>query len=421
MFADARALRLLLMLGLVNFLINASTFNALGVVLPDMVRDLNWSWTQAGVGFTILGAATGFSSLVPALLIRRFGVRITLLAGGGAMVAGFASLATAQGIWAYFLGAGLCGVGYQMMALIPGTHVLAALFPRRGAAFGVYFTFGALGGVAGPWMVWAVNQVHPDSWRLFWWLQMAAALVLGAVCAAMVGGPDWLAKIAARTDSLVAEAVAASPARAAYRTARDWPVREALRSPQFYILLAAYFGHLLAGVTVASLSVAHLAGRGVAMTVALSLLSLEALVQTVGRACASLVGDIIDPKHLLLLALAALAIGLVALSVAGSGPVMILYAVGSGLGFGLTGLAITMLLLDYFGRGHNLEIFSRICLVGAFSALGPTLGGALRDATGAFTSTFELYAGVIAAIFIAVALMRPPVARAAAEATALTV
>ncbi len=73
-----------------------------------------------------------------------------------------------------------------------------------------------------------------------------------------------------------------------------------------------------------------------------------------------------------------------ALSIADSYPLMLIYAVGSGLGFGLTGLAVTMLLLDYFGRRHNLEIFSLTCLVGAFSALGPSLGGLLRDSTGAF-------------------------------------
>ena len=131
---------LLGVLSLVGFLINASTFSSLGVVLPDMVRDLKLSWTQAGLGFTLLGAACGSSSLLPALLIRRFGVRVTLLAGTGVMAAGFMSLAVAHGILLYFLGTALCGVGYQMMALIPGTHVLAAIFRKRGLPFGIYFT-----------------------------------------------------------------------------------------------------------------------------------------------------------------------------------------------------------------------------------------------------------------------------------------
>jgi MFS family permease len=415
---DWRAWSLLGVLGLVNFQINASTFNALGVVLPDMVRDLHWSWTEAGLGFTILGATCGFSALLPAALIRRFGVRVTLLAGTAVMACGFLSLARAQGIGLFFLGAGLCGVGYQMMALIPGTYVLAAIFRRRAVPFGVYFTFGALGGVAGPWMVWAVNALVPGGWRIFWLVQGGGALVLGLVCAAMVGGRDWLTRIGEETDRALSEqaltdrdgkeATARPPTSKIHRTTRDWSVREAMRTPQFFILLAAYFAHLLVGVTVASLSVAHLTQRGVAMSVALGMLSLEALVQTGGRAGATVLGDRIDPKILLLLALGALAIGSAALSIAHSYPAMLLYAIGSGLGFGLTGLAVTMLLLNYYGRRHNLEIFARTCLVGAFSALGPTLGGQLRDLTGAFGSTFQIYAGVVVLVFVGVAIMRPP-------------
>jgi MFS family permease len=282
--------------------------------------------------------------------------------------------------------------------------------------FGVYFTFAALGGVAGPWMVWAVNQIFPDGWRMVWIVQMVLALALGAICAAMVGGREWLAKVAAQTDDAVAAEAAAPARRAIYRTPENWSVRDALRTPQFFILLAAYFAHLLVGVTVASLSVAHLTQRGVGMTLALGMLSLEALVQTLGRAGASLLGERLDPRVLLLFALGALTLGAAALSIASDYPMMLAYAIGSGLGFGLVGLAVTMLLLDYFGRAHNLEIFSRTCLVGAFSALGPTLGGQLRDATGAFGTTFELYAAVSAVILVAVALMKPPRKPASAEA-----
>jgi MFS family permease len=399
---------LLAVLSLVGFMINASTFSSLGVVLPNMVADLKWSWTQAGLGFTILGAACGSSSLLPAWLIRKFGVRFTLAAGTLVMVAGFFSLSIAHGLTLYFVGTALCGVGYQMMALIPGTHVLAATFKRRGLPFGIYFTIGSLGGVAGPAMVVAVMHAFHDQWRVFWQVQMIAAVALGVICVVMVGGPAWLARMAERTDIAVAADVARPGRSGVYRTASDWTVRSAIRTPQFFILLAAYFGHLLVGVTVASLSVPHLTQRGVAWAVAAYMLSLESLVQTGGRAVASLIGDWLDPRYLLIFALGALVLGAAALSVASSYPMMLLYAVGSGLGFGLTGLAVTMLLLNYFGRTHNLEIFSLTCLVGAVSALGPTLGGALRDSTGAFGSIFQIYAAVIGLVFVAALLMRPP-------------
>jgi len=82
--------------------------------------------------------------------------------------------------------------------------------------------------------------------------------------------------------------------------------------------------------------------------------------------------------------------------------------VGSGIGFGVTLLTVTVLLLNYYGRTHNLEIFSLTCLIGAVSALGPTIAGAVRDTSGGFTPAFEAFAVVIALILTAVAFMKPP-------------
>jgi MFS family permease len=392
----------------VLFLITAGTYNALGVVLPAMVTQEGWSWTEAGFGYTLLGAATGLSSFLPPILIKRLGVRATLLCGAAVMAAGFLCLAEVHGVALYFIGCALCGVGYQALALIPGTYVLAAVFKHRALPFGIYFASAALGGVAGPFMVFAVMHVAHGEWRFFWLAQMVGAVAMGLFSAAVVGGPEELARASARTDAELAEETAAPGHHRVFRTLTDWTPGEAFRTPQFYVLLAAYFGHLLIGATVGAVSVSHLTQRGVSTMVAGTMLSIEALMQMAGRTLGGFIGDSVDPRWLLMIALAALAIGSAALSVADSYPMMLLYAVGSGIGFGLTLLTVTVLLLNYYGRKHNLEIFSVTCLIGAVSALGPTIGGSLRDVTGNFVSTFQLFAGVIVVILVAVVFMRPP-------------
>ena len=74
---------------LLLFLISGATFSSLGVVLPAMVADQKWSWAQAGLGFTLLGACCGGSAWFPPIVIRRFGVRAALLLGTAVMAAGF--------------------------------------------------------------------------------------------------------------------------------------------------------------------------------------------------------------------------------------------------------------------------------------------------------------------------------------------
>ena len=403
---------------LVLFLITAATYSSLGVVLPMMVKDQHWNWTEAGLGFTLLGALTGASSMLPAWLIRRFGVAFTVLFGGAVMVAGFLCLWATRSLLVYWTGAALCGVGYQSMALIPGTHVLGAVFRNRARAFGIYFTFGSLGGVAGPWMVFGILGMFPGQWRVFWMAMAVAAAVAGLLCALAVGSTRWLAQAGEETDHEIAEEDAKPVPHHIYRTQDDWTVKEALATPQFYILLAAFFGHLLCGVTVASLSVAHLTELGVAAGVAGAMLSFESLMQVLGRAGGGLLGDRIDPRHMLIFALASQVIGTAVLSVAHTYPMMVIYAIGTGLGFGMTVLAVTVLLLNYYGRQHNLEIFSLTCLIGAVSALGPLIGGFMRDHLGSFAPTFQLFAAVIFVVFVATLFMRPPQKRPATKSAA---
>ena len=112
----------------------------------------SWSWTEAGMGFTVIGACIGGSSYLPAILIRRFGVRVTLLLGTVLVAACLAALAVTHSLGMYFLGAALCGVGYQTMALIPANHVLTSLFRRKSSVLGLYFTISwPLRAPAVPW------------------------------------------------------------------------------------------------------------------------------------------------------------------------------------------------------------------------------------------------------------------------------
>jgi MFS family permease len=413
-----RSWTLLGALSLLLFLITASTFSSLGVILPAMIKELHWSFASAFLGFTLLGAFCGGSSWLPALLIRKIGVRATILAGSAVMIAGFLCLTIAKGLAIYLVGTALLGVGYQMMALIPSTHLLSMLFKKRALPFGIYFTIGSLGGVAGPWMALGGMEIAGGGWRSYWIWQAVASAVVGALAAALVGGKAWLEKAAVETDRAVAEDAARQPANArVYRTQVDWTVKEAIRTPQFYVIVAAYFAHLLGGVTAVSLAPSHFSEMGVASAVAVAALSLESLMQVVARMSGGLLGDRIDPRWLLAGAQGMMAAGLLALANAVTWPMMVIFALGVGVGFGMTVLAVSILLLNYYGRRNNLELFSMVCLVGAVSALGPVIGGFMRDRLGGFAPTFQIFAAIIGVIFVAALFMRPP-RKATEEATA---
>lgn len=374
------------------FIITAATFAALGLVLPVMVAELGWNWTGAGFGFTLLGFFCGITSAVPAALIRRFGIRANLVAGSLVMGAAYLCLAQTGGLLLYFMGAALAGLGFTLLDSVPGTYLLSRLFRRPSFPFGLFFTIGGLGGVAGP-LIYAQVIAITGHWRSYWLVMGALVVVIGLLAAL---GVDAKTDVGATTE--------ADPDI----STEGWTLRDALQTRQFWIIAAAYAAFLFGGITANSVSVAHLTQHGVAPLIAGSIMSVEALINSLARLAGGLLTRYVGARTLLVASLTSLVIGLVALAVARDLPMMLIYAAGIGIGFGLSTFAATILLLDYYGRGPYLELFSAVNLIGTVGAVAPTLAGMTRDETGAFTPFLFGLAGMVALVMMAVVLMRAP-------------
>ena len=387
-------------LSLLFFLVNAGTFNSLGVVLPAMVAELHWSWAVAGAGFTILGVACGLSSFLPALLIRRLGVRAVMLFGGLLLVMGFTILARTHAVWTYLVATALLGVAFALTSTVPGTHVLTGLFKRRATVLGAYFTIGALGGVVGPLLYVTLHATH-QGWRIFWAVfVVAAALAAGLAVATTPGRQADEAPPAVPPEQL-------EPAEMIHGLG-DWTVRRALKSWQFYVIVGAYSVYLLINTTTHGFAVEHLVERGVDPRAAAGMLSLEALIGAAVAIVGGVVGEKVPAKWLMIVALTATTIGMAGLAEARSWGLMLVYAFGMGTGFGLSFLAATMLLLGYFGKRANLELYSIMSVISTSAAVGPAFGGWARDAMGSFSGMFLLCASAAVAMLAVACFLTPP-------------
>ena len=385
-------------LSLLFFLVSAGTFSSLGVVLPAMVKELNWNWTQAGLGYTFLGVACGLSSLAAAAFVRRLGVRMTLATGAAMLVAGFGALAVTGNVWVYLGATLVIGVAFSLVT-VPGTHVLTGLFEKRSTILGAYFTLGALGGVAGPLLYVAIAPAA--GWRAYWWVFSVAALVLGVFGAATTTG---------RERAVADEAAASKPLGPGelLEGLHQWPVRRALATPQFYVIVGAYTMYLLINTTAHGFAVEHLTERGVSPKAAAEMLSLEALIGAGVAVLGGWAGERVRPKTLMNVALVSLIVGMSALAEARGLGLMLAYAVGVGIGFGLSFVASTMLLLTFFGRRAYLELYSIMCLLSTTAALGPAVGGWTRDAFGSFAGVFHLCSAAAFVMLVATVLMSVP-------------
>ena len=399
-------------LSLLFFVVTAGTFSSLGVVLPEMVRELGWSWAQAGAGYTVLGIACGLASFMPAVLIRMFGVRGTMFVGTLALITGFGAMAVTHSIGLYLAATALVGVAFALCSTVPGTHLLTDLFEKRSLIVGAYFTIGSLGGVAGPLIYVAIHGMT-QSWRPYWVTFVILSLVAGA--AAVLTTPGKRDERDHKTE------VPEQPGPAEVIAGlHDWTVRRALRTSQFYVIVFGYTTYLLVNTTAHGFAVEHLTERGVSPQAAAFMLSLEALIGSGVAVLGGMLGEKVSPKHLMIVSLAALTVGMAALAQAHGWALMSVFAIGVGLGFGLCFVASTMLLFNYFGRGPNLELFSIMCMLSTTAAIGPAFGGWARDTLGSFSQMFLLCAGATTVLLVATVFMRPPVRRVAAAAEFVT-
>ncbi|MEE4451542.1 CynX/NimT family MFS transporter [Novosphingobium resinovorum] len=388
---------------LMYFLLSAGTFNSLGMVLPSMVEAFGMSWAQAGFGFTLLGTACGIVSLAPALTIRKLGVGRTLALGTVLLFLAFALLYTAQGVWSYYLATTLLGIGYCFCGTVPAVHVLSSTFRRRSTVLGLYFTIGNLGAVAGP-LLWYGTQSAGFDWRFYWLLFAVASVFVGGFCTLTAG----------RLRLHAPQEQAPTPGGPV-----QWTVRSALGTVQFWVVVFAYTACLAINTTTHSFAYQHLMEHGIGADRASQLISLSALVCAIGSALAGVAGEKTPARVLTMVSLGCLGVSAATLALADGPLSLILWMVafGGGLGFSYVGTA--MLLQSYFGQRAALELYSIMMAVSTSAAIGPALGGAIRDQTGSFAGIFYALAALSAVLLCAVAVLRKPGERTAATATAV--
>ena len=392
-------------LSLIYFTVSAGAFSSLGVALPAMVRELGWNWSDAGLGYTLLGVACGLASPLPALLIRRIGVRWTMAIGMTVMIAGFSTMALAHPVWSYLLATVLIGMAFSLVSTVPGSHVLTDVFKSRSTALGAYFAIGTMGGFAGPLLYVGIEKLT-GGWRPYWWTYVAMALAAGLFAVATTPRRQEERTHQAEVPEQV------GPAELVQGLG-DWTVRRALMTPQFYVILGVYTTYLLINTTAHAFGVEHLIERGVTKPDAALMLSLEALIGVSVSLLGGWLGERLSTKALMLTCMGAVAIGQFALAEAHNWTLMGVFSVGVGIGYGLSFMPPTIMLLKYFGKKANLELFSIMCLMSTLAAAGPAFGGWAKDTFGSFEGLFLICGAVTSAMFLATLFLRPPTLRGA--------
>ncbi len=395
----------------------APAFYSWGFFLPNTIAELGLSRTQAGLVFGMYTLCGGMAAPLVGVALSRFGLRRTIVAGSLAGALGFFLTSRAGSLAElYLVFCVITGFGHAFATVLPTQTLASVWFLRyRSRVLAVLLT---ASGVVAPLVLafdnWLLQQA---TWRTGWVVIAGVSLVLAGFAAWLVrDSPESMGQL---RDGAQSEAELAAAATEGELERDAWTTREAVRTPQFWLMLVCGQGYAVPWYVLTTHSRLHLEDQGIATATVAAALSIMALVSIAGRLTGAL-GDFISPARLLGIALVIEALGSGLFLIARTEPLAYLAVTCLGVGFGMAYISQASTFAQFFGRRAFATTTGIRFSVGAvFAATTPGLAGYLYDTQQTYAAAFLglVVLGVVAAL-VAFSLRAPRRPAAAVLATA---
>ena len=372
---------------------------SLPVLLQPIARDTGWSVAGVSSAMTIGFLAMAFASMIWGTLSDRIGPRPVVLTGSIVIAASLAlasratSLIEFQLLFGLLVGAATAAIFAPLMACVTGwfdTH-------RSLAVSLVSAGMGMAPMTMSPLVAWLVSSYD---WR-------TTMQILAAVVAAIM---IPVALLVRRPPALAGGAAASGDAG----PQSEMSLAQAVRSPQFIILLATNFFCCATHSGPIIHSVSYAISCGIPLLAAVSIYSVEGLAGLGGRIAFGLLGDRFGAKRVLVLGLLVQAFG--ALAYVFVSELAAFYAVAALFGFIYAGvMPHAVLARENFPLKMMGTVIGGTAMAGSLGmATGPIAGGLIYDT---FASYAWLYIGAwgmgLGAFLMALSFRPFPKARAA--------
>ena len=349
---------------------------SLPVLLQPIARDTGWSVAGVSSAMTIGFLAMAFASMIWGTLSDRIGPRPVVLTGSIVIAASLAlasratSLIEFQLLFGLLVGAATAAIFAPMMACVTGwfdTH-------RSLAVSLVSAGMGMAPMTMSPLVAWLVSSYD---WR-------TTMQILAAVVAAIM---IPVALLVRRPPALAGGAAASGDAG----PQSEMSLAQAVRSPQFIILLATNFFCCATHSGPIIHTVSYAISCGIPLLAAVSIYSVEGLAGLGGRIAFGLLGDRFGAKRVLVLGLLVQAFG--ALAYVFVRELAAFYAVAALFGFIYAGVMplYAVLARENFPLKMMGTVIGGTAMAGSLGmATGPIAGGLIYDS---FASYAWLYIG----------------------------
>jgi sugar phosphate permease len=370
-------------------------FYGFTVVFPEMIRAEGWSRGDAAMAHTLRAFSLGALAPLVAVAVGKFGAKRTMNAGLSLGVLVMATLGTLTSqLWHWIVLWGfVMPVSFSFGGAIPIQTTLTHWFnAKRATALGIVLSASALGGfVAAPLYTWIMRE--SGTWRAGW-LAAGILCALALLCSFfMKNKPADIGQVPDGIDHRPADDSAASTTAKrprTYRTTETWTLREVLRQPVLYLAGFCMVAQMSAIYLLTTHGVLHLTDIGFTDMQAASALGNLIFFSGLARFPMGLLGDRIEPRWIMMLALAGMGVGLVGIWRAPSDFGLLLGIVALfGFSFGSIVPIFPAMVGNYFGPSAFAPITGFLSPVMILiGAPVPFLAGIIYDRFGSYDIAF---------------------------------
>jgi len=383
----------ILAVSFINLFINYSVRLGYGVVLPEMIRSLEFTRTAGGSIYNAYLFTYVLLTPFTGLLTDRLGARRVISVCGLILGAGVLLMGTTNTLWTACLFYALVGIGATGM-WTPVITVVQRWFAlrRRGLALGIMatgygFGFAAMGAVF-PWIVRELN------WRYAWYLLGAAALIMVVVNAVFLrsdpesaGFRPW-GEAGSQTPAPSSGPVHPTPFR----------FREVFGNPIFWQIGFSYFciSYALYGITTFMVDYAK-TQLGFELEKASLLATVHGFSQVVGVLTVLPLSDRLGRKKTILLSNGCITVALIGILLSGRSDLLYVMVGFLALFYGATFPIYGACAGDYFPKTvMGTVIGAWTPFYGAGAILSHWVTGGIRDHTGIYDAAFAVNAAAAA-------------------------
>jgi MFS family permease len=348
---------------------------SLPVFLRSIAQDTGWSITGVSSAMTIAFVTMAVGSIAWGSLSDRLGPRIVVLAGSILLAAGLAlasrtrSLLAFQLLFGLLIGGSTSAIFAPMMACVTGWFET-----RRSLAVSLVSAgMGMAPMTMSPLAAWLVTH---QSWR-------ASMLVIAALVAAVMIPVSFLVRRPPALESHSAAKAAQPDSAPAMSRA------QALRSPQFLILMITNFFCCAAHSGPIFHTVSYAVTCGIPLMLAVSIYSVEGLAGLGGRVAFGLLGDRFGAKRVLVIGLLVQAFGTLAYLMARE--LATFYTVAAMFGFIYAGVMplYSVIARENFPLPMMGMVIGGMAMAGGLGmSTGPVVGGMIYDAYDSYSWLF---------------------------------